>query len=115
VPEGIAASGSVFYVHLGALLAPADISLVTFSAAGWSFTPFSDKRYGAYWAATPTTDVTVPAGGALKVQIGALRVTSTAARAHVPFDYHGVDGVDDGVAVEIVAVQAATVQTAIAR
>ena len=115
VPEGVAASGSIFYVHLGALLAPADISVVTFSATGWSFTPFSDKRYGAYWAATPTTDVTVPAGGALKVQIGALRVTSTAARAHVPFDYYGVDGVDDGVCAEIVAVQAATVQTAIAR
>jgi hypothetical protein len=115
VPESVEATGSIFYVHLGALLAPADAATVTFTAAGWSFTPFSDRRYGIYWAATPAADVTVPAGGALSIQIGALTVTSTAARAHVPFDYYGVDGLDDGVAVEIVAVQTATVQTATGR
>jgi hypothetical protein len=112
VPEGVSAEGSIFYVHLGALVTAADAPAVVFSATGWSFTPFTDPRLGPYWAVTATADVTVPAGRALTFQISALTVTSTAARAQVPFDYYGVDGLDDGVSVDSVAV---LTTTAIAR
>jgi len=108
VPEGVQASGSIFYLHLGSLVDAADADSVTITAPGWAFTPYASTKLGSYWAATPATaDIVVPAGGAITFQIDALTVTSTAARAHVPFDYYGVDGLDDGVYVEIVAVQAA--------
>lgn len=111
VPEGTPAAGSIFYVHFGALVAAADVPAVTFAAASWSFTPYADVRYGPYRAATTTQAVAIAPGASVDIAVTNLTATTTAGRARVPFDFYGVDGMDDGVYVATLAVQAAPATT----
>lgn len=107
VPEGTKPSGSVFYVHFGALATPAAVAAAVLSAAGWRFTLLQDARYGTYWAATPLETIRLPAGGTIAVSLTNLVVAADAPpRAPVSFDYYAVGGIDDGVSNDVLSVTA---------
>jgi hypothetical protein len=107
VPEGTAPTGSLFYLHLGALVAQPDVPLISLSAPGWSFELFTSAQYGAYWAAAPQTGVVLDAGTSLAIAVTNLVPLATASQAQVYFDYYEIDGMSDGVYVDVLAVQTA--------
>jgi hypothetical protein len=106
VAEGSAPAGSVFYVHFGPLVAQSAVGQIALSATGWTFECFSSSQYGAYWAAAPAADVELAAGAALSIAVGHLVPSPPGAQAQVAFDYYAIDGIDDGVSVDVLAVQA---------
>jgi hypothetical protein len=112
IAEGTAPAGSIFYLHLGALVAQADVPLIQLSAPGWLFQLFTSPQYGAYWAAAPQTGVVLGEGASLTVEVANLIPTAAASQAHVYFDYYEIDGLSDGVYVDVLAVQKAAQGTA---
>lgn len=108
VDEGQPSAGSVVYLHLGDLVAQADVPRLQPAAPGWIFADLSTPTYGRYWAATPTTPVTLDPGGCLHLSLANLVATATGAQATVYADYYNVDGVSDGVYDAIVAVEVAS-------
>src|SRR3954453_14214000 len=70
VAEGAPPSGSVFYVHLGTLVAQEDVAQIPLSPPGWTFRYFASPQYGAYWAAAPAADLSLPASGSLAIAVG---------------------------------------------
>lgn len=104
-PEGQSDTGSVFYIHFGDLVAQADVPGIEVAAAGWIFQSFTDARYGAYWAATPSQPTGLAPGQVLSMSVNNLIASTTSAQAQVYFDYYNVDGISDGVYVDLLAVQ----------
>jgi hypothetical protein len=98
--EGTDTKGSIFYVHFGSLLAAADVAKLSFAATGWSF-----QRYGAYWAAAPAKDATIAPREAITIAVTGLTPATGIVQAQIYFDYYRLDGVSDGVSVELVSVQ----------
>jgi hypothetical protein len=111
VAEGTPPQGSLFYMHLGALVAQADIPLIAPSAAGWSFQLFTSAQYGAYWAAAPQAGVVLGAGASLAIAVAGLTPAATASQAQVYFDYYEIDGMSDGVYVDVLAIKPAPRET----
>lgn len=112
--EGTPPVGSVFYIHFGALIDPSQVASVQPSAAGWTFQALHDAQYGDYWAATPAagSPVTLGPGQALTITLADVIAVNTASQAQIYFDYYGVQGVNDGVDIAIVAIQTGTPPTA---
>lgn len=108
VPEGTPSTGSVFYLHLGTLVAQADVAKIEPSAPGWAFQSFTSPQYGAYWAAAPTTPLTLAAGGQCQFTLAGLVAAPVGSQAQVSFDYYDIDGIDDGVAVDMLTIATAT-------
>jgi hypothetical protein len=114
--EGSPPRGSIFYVHFGNLVAEADVSAISLSALGWTFTPFSDSVYGTYFGATATAAVTLaPAPGVgasaaavaastIEIAVTGLKAATGIAQAHLFVDYYAVTGIADGVAEATVTV-----------
>jgi hypothetical protein len=106
-PEGTKPNGSVFYIHLGPLVDPADVPSIGFAAPGWSFAAQNDAIYGAYWAATPVeTAVTLAPGATVTVAVTGLKAVSTLSQASLYFDFYAVDGTANGVLTDTVVVSA---------
>src|SRR5262249_24631180 len=106
VHEGSDSKGSIFYVHFGSLVAADDVGTkLTFAHPDWSFQPMNDQRYGAYWAATPTKDATIEPKGTITIAVSGLTPATDIVQAQIYFDYYDLDGVSDGVSVELVSVQ----------
>ena len=106
--EGTPPTGSVFYIHFGALVDPARVAAIQLSAAGWSFKALQDAQYGSYWAATPVSAVTLPARQPLIINVANVNAVNNASQAQVYFDYYDVQGINDGVDIAIVAIQTST-------
>ena len=106
VDEGSQTTGSVWYMHLGALVAQSQVASVSPSADGWTFAARQDDRYGAYWAATPAAGapVTLAPGAVLSVTLANVVAAGSGSQAQVYFDYYGVRPIDDGVDVAVVAI-----------
>lgn len=106
--EGSPPAGSVWYVHFGALVAASQVASISPSAPGWVFEALHDDQYGAYWGATPApgADVSLSPGQALTVTLANVVAASGGSQASVYFDYYAVQGVNDGVDVAIVAIDA---------
>jgi hypothetical protein len=109
VNEGDDPNGSIFYIHFGKLVAQADVPKMTLSATDWTFGPFSDARYGQYWAATPAKSVDVASGDSLAITISGLlpATDATLAQANIYFDYYDLEGVSDGVYAELMSIAGA--------
>ena len=105
VPEGNDAKGSIFYAHFGSLVAAADVAKIAFAAADWSFRQITDQRYGAYWAATPTKDKTIPPGGHIAIAVTGLTPSSGVVQAQIYFNYYDLQGSSDGVSIELLSIQ----------
>ncbi|MDF2627836.1 MAG: hypothetical protein K0R39_1667 [Symbiobacteriaceae bacterium] len=104
--EGESNKGSIFYIHFGDLVAQADVAAIQFSAPGWSFQSFASSKYGQYWAATPVgSPVTLQNTETLRISVANLAAAAGALQAQVYFDYYNVDGLNDGVYAELLAVQ----------
>ena len=108
VAEGTAPAGAIFYLHFGALVAQADVPLIELSASGWSFQLFTSARYGAYWAAVPHSGIVLGPGAAIEIAVANLIPTASSSQAHVYFDYYELEGISDGVYVDVLAVQTAS-------
>lgn len=111
VPEGTAPAGSVFYVHLGRLVAEADVAQISFSAPGWTFQCFDSPRYGAYWAAAPAARVALAPDRGLEIAVTNLLVAADATEGRVFFDYYAIDGLNDGIFADALAVQTTAVRS----
>lgn len=105
VAEGEPPQGSIFYLHFGSLVAQDAVREIVLSAAGWTFQSFSSPQYGAYWAAAPTVEIAFPATGALAISVSNLLASPRSEQAQVAFDYYAIDGIGDGVYVDVLAVQ----------
>lgn len=105
VPEGTEPSGSIFYLHLGALVAPADVAGIKLSAPGWTFKLFESPQYGPYWAAAPEQQTTLANGDSISIAVTDLVAAKEIAQTRVYFDYYHLDGVNDGVSVQTIAVE----------
>ena len=105
VAEGTQPAGSVFYLHLGALVAPQDVPGIALSAPGWTFKLFESPQYGPYWAAAPVREFTLADGESLSIAVTNLVAAKEIAQTRVYFDYYHLDGVNDGVSVQTIAVQ----------
>ncbi len=103
--EGTPPAGSVFYMHLGALVAADQVAAVQPTAPGWSFKALSDAQYGAYWGATPTAVQELAPDDSFTVSLANVQASSGATQAQVYFDYYDVQGVSDGVDVAVLAIQ----------
>jgi hypothetical protein len=88
-------------------VAQADVPRIGLSAPGWLFQLFTSPQYGAYWAAAPQTGVVLGEGASLTVEVANLIPTAAASQAQVYFDYYEIDGLSDGVYVDVLAVQKA--------
>jgi hypothetical protein len=108
VAEGVAPSGSVFYVHFGTLVAESAVPQISFSAPGWTFESFSGAPYGAYWAASPSADTALAPAAQLTISVNGVVPDAAGAQGQVAFDYYAIDGIDDGVSVETLTVQSDT-------
>jgi hypothetical protein len=99
--------GSVFYVHFGSLVDPAQVGLLRFTAPGWRFELMTDAQHGSYWAALPESGpVTLAPGAQLSMTIANVAVAAgTRAQSRVYFDYADLVGIDDGVDVAILTIQ----------
>lgn len=108
-------SGSIFYIHLGDLVDQKDIDQIQFSAENWTFQKFKSNKYGQYWAAVPTKDIILnpftPEKSISKteysftISVTNLMVSARGAQSQVYFDYYNVDGLNDGVYMELLTVQ----------
>lgn len=108
--EGQKPGGSVFYVHLGAAVAPDDVSRIRFSAPGWTFVALADPLHGAYWAATPSSAaVTLEPRTTLAINVDNLVVPAGVARASIGYHYYDVNGTSDGVFTQSVTIRARSV------
>jgi hypothetical protein len=105
VAEGTQPAGSVFYLHLGALVAPQDVPGIALSAPGWTFKLFESPQYGPYWAAAPVREFTLADGESLSIAVTNLVAAKEIAQTRVYFDHYHLDGVNDGVSVQTIAVQ----------
>lgn len=105
VEEGGRLDGSAFYLHLGDLVSQGDIPLIGLTAPGWIFEQFSHEPYGAYWGAAPKEKVTLEDGASLTVELTNLIPRATGTHGHVYFDYYGIDGVGDGVYIDVLAAE----------
>jgi hypothetical protein len=105
VPESEVATGSIFYVHFGQLVAPADVAGMSFAATGWRFQAMNDETYGAYWAATPTVTYPLKPGAPFDVMVGGLKAVTNLVQAQVSTAYYGIDGVSDGIFADLVTIQ----------
>jgi hypothetical protein len=106
VAEGVPPPGSVFYVHFGTLVAAPAVEHITLTAPGWSFRSHATPEYGAYWAASPTADVTLGEAAALVIAVSGLVPARAGGQARVFFDYYAIDGISDGVYADVLTVQA---------
>lgn len=99
-------SGSVFYMHFGSLVPDAQVAAMKPSAAGWQFLPLTDKRYGSYWCATPSSAaVTLAPGASLSITLDNVAISASApAQGRVYFDYDNLVGCDDGIDEVVLAV-----------
>lgn len=98
-------SGSVFYIHFGALVPEAQVAAIQPSATGWQFLALTDARYGSYWCATPSSAVTLAPGASLNITLANVAVNAAAqAQARVYFDYDDLVGCDDGIDEAVLAV-----------
>lgn len=105
VSEGQIGTGSIFYIHFGDLVSQTDIPNIQFSASGWTFQNFSSAKYGQYWAATPTGGVEIANNASVSIDVQNLVVSASATQAQVYFDYYNINGLNDGVYAELLAVQ----------
>lgn len=103
-PEGAARSGSIFYMHFGDLVSQADISGIVLASEQWQFAKFQDEFYGVYWAAMPASPLTLNNGSSVQISAANVIVTASGTQAQVYFDYYAVEGVNDGVSAELLAV-----------
>jgi hypothetical protein len=108
VAEGVPPPGSIFYLHFGTLVAQSDVAQIQLSAPGWTFEMFSGAPYGAYWAASPTTDTVLAPAAQITLAVTGLVPSAAGAQAQVTFDYYAIDGIDDGVSVQMLTVEAKT-------
>ncbi|HEY5981822.1 MAG TPA: hypothetical protein VIT41_19520 [Microlunatus sp.] len=106
VAEGTPSSGSVFYLHLGTLVAPPDVTRIQLGGPDWSFQSFTSPQYGPYWAAAPTAALTLGPGEQLRLSVAGLIAAPVGSQAQVTFDYYDIDGIDDGVFVDVLTVAA---------
>ena len=105
VAEGTQPAGSVFYLHLGALVPAQDVAAIKLSAPGWAFKLFESPQYGPYWAAAPAQQKTLANGESLAIEVTDLVAAKEIAQTRVYFDYYHLDGVNDGVSTQTIAVQ----------
>jgi hypothetical protein len=84
---------------------PADLPALRFTAAGWTFQSLSDAIYGVYWAASPQAVVTLAAGQSLDIATDKLKPVGDVLQAQVTTDYQGIDGISDGVFVDLVTIE----------
>jgi hypothetical protein len=105
--EDSPAQGSVCYIHLGSLVDPEQVTSIRFAAAGWRFEPLTDVRYGTYWAVAPLdAPVTLAPGEPLTITMANVAIAAgTRAQSRVSFDYYNLAGLDDGIAVAVLAVR----------
>jgi len=112
-PEGTPATGSIFYVHFGALVAPEDVAAIGLAEPRWTFTLQNDPIYGAYFAATAAADVVLasapagtdaPADSRIDIAVTNLKAATGLVQAHLFVDYYDVGGISDGVAMASVTV-----------
>ena len=108
VAEGVPQPGSIFYMHFGTLVAQSAVGQIEFSAPGWTFESFTSAPYGTYWAASPTADTALGAGDKFTIAVTGVVPSAAGAQAQVTFDYYAIDGIDDGVAVQVLTVQSQT-------
>ncbi|HWJ93729.1 MAG TPA: hypothetical protein VNT33_03340, partial [Telluria sp.] len=104
VPEGVAASGSVIYLHFGSTTPQAAVQRIRLSAPGWKFACLTDAVYGSYWAASPEQEVVLAGGASLAFQLGQLEIETTKQQAALCADYYGITNINDGVYQELVGV-----------
>jgi hypothetical protein len=103
--EGMAASGSIFFIHFGRLLKAEDVGALQFAADGWTFQPMTDARYGPYWAAARTRDaLKLFPGESRTIEVRGLAAAAGVVQGQVLFDYYNVAGASDGVYAEMMAV-----------
>jgi hypothetical protein len=95
--QGLENSGSLIYIHFGALVDQVDVPSIQFSATNWSFKSLNDTRYGNYWAATPTRDLSLASGDELLMQLANLRTADLSGQVQVYFEYFNITGLNDGV------------------
>lgn len=104
--EGEISDGSIFYIHFSHLVADKDILNIQLSAPGWRFKLFNDPRYGNYWAAAPAdAAITVHHNKTITIDVENVVALSSIVQAYVYFDYYNVDGLQDGVFDDLIAVQ----------
>ena len=111
VPEGTPSTGSVCYLHLGTLVAPADVPKIQLTGSGWTFQPFTSPQYGTYWAAARTTALTLGPGEQTRLAVTNLVAAGVGSQAQVVVDYYDVDGIDDGVFADQLSITTATIAT----
>jgi hypothetical protein len=106
VLEGQDPGGSVFYIHLGKLVAQDNVAKLTLALDGWHFACLSDAIYGRYWAATPAQPAALARGQPLSIGVSGLMTTDDASvtQGNVYFDYYDLEGLGDGVYAELVAI-----------
>jgi hypothetical protein len=92
--ERLPPSGSVFYIHLGTLVAQPAVRQIALSAPGWTFQAFTTPQYGTCWAAAPDADVVLPAGRPMLIAVSGLVPSPPGAQAQVSFDCYAIDGID---------------------
>ena len=105
--EDSPAQGSIFYLRLGSLVDPEQVSSIQFTAPGWRFEAVTDARYGTYWAAAARdAPVTLAPGEQLTIAMANVAIAAgTRAQSRVSFDYHNLAGLDDGIDTAVLAVQ----------
>lgn len=104
VAEGGDPQGSVFYLHFGSAVPDEDVAKISFLAAGWAFACFSDPQVGAYWAASPTADVTLDGGAALLIQVDGVQIATAKQQIMIFTDYYQVTQLNDGVYQDVLSV-----------
>jgi hypothetical protein len=104
VAEGTPSAGSVFYLHFGTLVAQADVAQIQLSAPGWVFGNFTSPQYGSYWAATPSTALTLAPKQQCQLSLTGLIPAAVGSQAQVNFDYYDIDGIDDGVFADVLTI-----------
>jgi len=107
IAEGESNTGSIFYLHFSDLVSEANVPKIQLSAPGWTFKNLSDATYGQYWAATPAQPVTLEKDMSIEINVTNLIVSATGAQAQAYFDYYNIDGLNDGVYADLLAVQPA--------